>query len=99
MLTISVEQALQAAMAHHHAGQLAAAEGLFRQVLVKQPDHPIATHRLGWIALVTQHRDEALALLAKAVALSPGEAQYHCDLGIAQWHFGAAEASMSSLRQ
>jgi len=49
--TLTVDQALQQAVAHHQAGQLQDAERLYRAILQTQPDHPDANHNLGILAV------------------------------------------------
>jgi hypothetical protein len=38
----------------HDAGQLVAAEGVFRQILVTNPDHADSLHRLGVMAQASE---------------------------------------------
>ena len=41
---LSIPQALQRALAQHQAGNLSEAEGIYRQVLAVQSDHPGAVN-------------------------------------------------------
>jgi len=51
--TLSLEEALQEAVAHHRAGRLGEAEELYRAILEVQPEQPDANHNLGVVALQT----------------------------------------------
>jgi predicted O-linked N-acetylglucosamine transferase (SPINDLY family) len=87
--------ALAQAMAHHRAGRLAEAEGLYRSVCNAEPGNARAFHLLG----VVSHqlgRPDAAGLLAEAVRLAPDFAEAHNDRGVvlaAQGRFSEALAS------
>lgn len=49
--TLTVDQALQQAIAHHKQNQLQDAERLYRAILQIQPNHPDANHNLGVLAV------------------------------------------------
>jgi tetratricopeptide (TPR) repeat protein len=82
MAAITVEQALQLATVHQQSGQLTAAEAMCRRVLEAQPHHAGAWHQLGTIAISGGRYGEAAEWFAQAVAQSPEEGRYHCDLGV-----------------
>lgn len=82
MAAITVEQALQLAAAQLQAGQLGTAESLCRNVLAAQPHHAGAWHQLGTVTIASGRYQEAAECFAQAVAQSPGEGRYHCDLGV-----------------
>ena len=46
----TIQRAMQVAIEHHQAGRLAEAEGIYRQVLARFPDHTDALHLLGVLA-------------------------------------------------
>ena len=50
-MELSIEQALQQAVAAHQAGRLQDAEHLYRIILQYQPSHPDANHTLGVLAV------------------------------------------------
>ena len=68
---------LAAAFAHHQAGRLDRAAGLYRKILHKAPDDPAALHLLGVIALSEGRPERAIPLSGTAVAVSPGFAEAH----------------------
>jgi protein O-GlcNAc transferase len=76
----SLDQTFAQAVAHHQAGRLNEAEGLYRQVCTADPKHFAALHRLGIVAHQLG-RPDAPDILARAVALRPEAAETHNDLG------------------
>ncbi len=76
------EQALFAeAVAEHRQGRLAAAQGLYRQVLALAPGHADALHRLGATYLQQNDARQAAELIGQALALNPGLAEAHANMG------------------
>jgi len=74
-------QQLEAALAHHQAGRLTEAEGLYNQILAQQPDHVDAMNLLGVVAGQTGRPDLAEDLMRKAIRIRPDHAQAHNNLG------------------
>jgi tetratricopeptide (TPR) repeat protein len=72
---------LEHGVARHRAGDLAAAEHLYRQVLEHLPSQPDAINLLGVIALQTGRVESAISLGRKACALDANDASYHLNLG------------------
>ena len=79
----AVQQALELAIQHHFAGRLTDAEGIYRQVLAQQPNHPDALHLLGVIADQVGKHEMAVNLIERAIAVCPSIGEYHCNLGLA----------------
>jgi tetratricopeptide (TPR) repeat protein len=75
------KQALDWALSLHRAGRLNEAEGLYRQILAREPDHAESLHLLGVIAHQGGHNDAAVDLIGKAIALNDGVADFHCNIG------------------
>jgi protein O-GlcNAc transferase len=72
---------LTAALQHHQAGRLAAAEAGYRQLLAVYPAHADAYFNLG-VALRQQGRlDDAVAAYRKSIANNPNHAEAHYNLG------------------
>jgi tetratricopeptide (TPR) repeat protein/SAM-dependent methyltransferase len=74
--TDDLQPLLARASADLQGGRPQAAESIYRDVLRRQPDHPLATHFLGICLVQTGRHREGLALLARSVALLKGEAKY-----------------------
>ncbi len=77
---MTIAQALQLAIEHHHAGRLADAELLYRKILQAQPGQPIALHMLGLIAAAVGQLDQAIELVSQAIAACPTDALFHSNL-------------------
>ena len=76
MLTPTVEQALQQAIAHHQTGLLQDAERLYRAILDIQPKHPDANHNLGVMAVSLNKTEAALPLFKIALETNPNQGQF-----------------------
>jgi glycosyltransferase involved in cell wall biosynthesis len=70
--TITVEQALQLALTWDRSGQFAISEGIYRQILAAQPDHPEALHRLAAAYRQLGRLEEAQACEKRVSALGQG---------------------------
>jgi len=76
------DAAFAAALGQHRAGQLGAAERLYREVLARAPRHAPALHFLG--VLRHQQGDSAAAveLIGQAVAVDGSIPDFHYNLGV-----------------
>jgi len=66
----STEALLDAATERHRAGDLAAARGIYRQILDDSPAHAVALFRSGLLELQDGGAERALALIGRAAAIS-----------------------------
>jgi len=73
---LTIDQALQQAVANHHAGNLKAAEELYRAILATAPGHPDANHNLGVLAVQLNQAVVGLPYLKNALEANPKHAQY-----------------------
>ncbi|EDY22437.1 TPR repeat-containing protein [Chthoniobacter flavus Ellin428] len=99
MVAVPLDQAFRLAVAHHQAGRLAEAEGLYRQILGAQPNHAGALHLLGVIADQVGRHEVAVELIQKAIALAPNVADFHSNLGAAQRNLGRFDEAMAEFRR
>ena len=76
----TIADQLTAAVRRHEAGDLVAAERLYRAVLARAPAHPDALHLLGLVAYAAGDFTAAAASIRRALALRPGEAVFHYNL-------------------
>jgi protein O-GlcNAc transferase len=76
------EQWLLTATEQHRAGNLAAARGLYEQVLKAAPEHTLALFRSGLLELQDGRPDIALARIGQAIDAAPEDARYR--VGLAQ---------------
>jgi uncharacterized protein (TIGR02466 family) len=68
-------------MRRHGAGDLDAADALYRQVLAAQPQHPDANHLLGLAAHQRGRHELAAEHIERALAQRPGNADFLNNLG------------------
>jgi predicted O-linked N-acetylglucosamine transferase (SPINDLY family) len=99
MKQLTIDQALQIALGHHQAGRLAEAEGIYRQILARCPDHADALHLLGVLAGQLGHLDTAIALISRAIVLNPYAPEYHANLGEPYRKAGQTERAVASIRR
>jgi predicted TPR repeat methyltransferase len=105
----AIADILAAAVRLHTDGDPVAAEALYRQVLVREPEHPDALHLLGLIEQAAGDLLEAgpqkniqymraAASIRRALALRPGEAVFHYNLANVLYQAGQLEAAIASYR-
>ncbi|MAJ55160.1 MAG: hypothetical protein CBC67_03920, partial [Gammaproteobacteria bacterium TMED107] len=75
-MELTIEQALQRAVAAHKKGKLQEAEHLYRVILQSQPLHPDANHNLGLIEVSINKADVALSLFKTALEANPKIEQF-----------------------
>ena len=73
--------ALQVAIEAHQRGDLDRAQALYRSILEQEPNSADALHLLGVIASQQGNHAAALKLIDDAIALEPGNANFHCNRG------------------
>ncbi|HEV3137366.1 MAG TPA: tetratricopeptide repeat-containing glycosyltransferase family protein [Pirellulales bacterium] len=95
----TVTETLKLGLAQHQAGQLSAAEPIYRQILDEQPDYPNALHLLGVLLSQTGRSQEGAQLIERAVVLDPLQAVYHGNLGWAYWVCGRYLDASAELEQ
>ncbi len=76
------ESDLESALAHHRAGDFAAAAQLYVAHLAARPDDAEALHLLGVLRHQTGGSAEGRALVARAVSLAPAVGAYRANLGM-----------------
>lgn len=99
MNTVSLQEALRIAVAHHQAGQLPQAEAIYRQILQAQPEHADALHLLGVLAHQAGRNEQAVELIGKAIHIFPRSPEYHANLGEALRALGRLEEAVASYRR
>jgi Tfp pilus assembly protein PilF len=78
---MTIQQALEIGLQHHHAKRYHDAEIIYRQILSQYPNNPDALHLLGLIAHIHNRNDVALDLVGRATQLSPMVAPFWNTLG------------------
>lgn len=85
---------MSSAVALHRAGNLPAAEKLYREILGSDPRHAPALHLLGVLACQTGRADAGIDSIRRALGIRPDFAEAHYDLGVIFMSQGkAAEAA------
>ena len=97
----ALQQSMELALLHHRAGQLDAAQVLYRTILDLRPDHPDANHNLAVITLEGGDARGSLPYFRKAQAAQPGNWQYWLSCFDCLLHAGeyAAATSMLELKR
>ena len=95
---ISLESAIQEAVAHHNAGRLAEAEHLYRAILQTHPSQADANHNLGVIALQVGQPTAALPHLKAALATNPAHEHYNASYANALLATGQTTEAQSILQ-
>ncbi len=75
-MSLTIDEALQQGIAAQQAGDLPAAERLYRAILAANPRHPEANHHLGVLAASVRQYVAALPFLKAALEASPGKIQH-----------------------
>jgi predicted O-linked N-acetylglucosamine transferase (SPINDLY family) len=95
----ALQEKIDQALDHHRAGRLAAAEELYRQVLVIDPRHADGLHLLGIIADQAGRHDAAAELIRRAIAVSGQRPDFHLHLGRALKAQGDVDGAIASYRR
>jgi tetratricopeptide (TPR) repeat protein len=93
------ERQLAQARERHVAGDLAAAEAVYRELLARRPDHGEALFLLGTLHVQRGAPLEAVALLERAAARQPRHDAALYNLGIARQNTGAHDLAIRCFEQ
>jgi tetratricopeptide (TPR) repeat protein/SAM-dependent methyltransferase len=88
-----------AAVQHHQAGQLAQAEGLYRQILAIDKDHVDSLHFLGVLAHQVGRNDAAVEFIGKAIRLNRHVPECHYNIGLAYRALGRMDETIAHNRK
>lgn len=97
--TLTIDQALQQAVAHHRQGQRQDAERLYRAILKDQPNHPDANHNLGVLAVQAKQAAAGLPYLKAALEANPKQGRYWLSYIDALIQAGQTDAARQVLEQ
>lgn len=89
---------LDTAIAHHRAGRLADAAAIYQDILSADAHHPDALHLLGVLLTQAGQADAGAALIAQAVLLLPGNADFHANHARALAALGQDEHAVTAAR-
>ncbi|WP_420381312.1 tetratricopeptide repeat protein [Novosphingobium sp.] len=94
----SVDQLLEAGLAHHRAGDLAGAARCYQRALERAPGLARGWHLLGLTHAQAGEAADAMALITRALAIDPGDAEAHGDLGHLHQRQGRPAEAAASYR-
>ena len=98
MSQVTLQHAIELAIAHERGGRLAEAESIYRQILQQRPDEPVALHLLGSLAFHAGNLPLAEQLIRRSTQVAPDVAQRHSDLGavlLAMGRYNEAAAALA----
>ena len=98
MAKLTTQDALKLALDHHKAGNFAAAEQIYRKILVRDANNPDALHLLGFLLRQTGRVRTGIDLLERAVSANPAVAQFHNHLGMAMRDLGRPDEAADEFR-
>ena len=75
------------------------AESIFREILQREPDHPVALQLLGVVAFETNRLDLAVSLMERAVTNAPTYVDAHYNLANVRLHLGRAIEAAAGFRR
>ncbi|HEY8027622.1 MAG TPA: tetratricopeptide repeat protein [Burkholderiaceae bacterium] len=90
------DQSIAIATEHFKAGRLAEAEQIYRAILQAEPDHVLANHNLGLLALRVGRGQMAVELISKAIARNSSTSAIHVNLGEALRSLGRLDEAMAA---
>ena len=78
----TIRETLAAAIQHHQAGRLEAAEQAYQEILAIEPNHAEALHFLGVVQARMGRHETGVESIRRALAVKPDWAEAHYNLGI-----------------
>ena len=81
MSSVPTKVTFQEAVRLHGAGRLREAEGLYRQILQREPDNAEAMHHLGLVGHQVGQHAAALDMMRRSITLKPNVSFFHKNLG------------------
>jgi predicted O-linked N-acetylglucosamine transferase (SPINDLY family) len=97
-IVMNIVHALENALAAHHAGQLAEAAVIYRQVLAVEPAHADALYLLARLEHTRGHLADAESLVRRAVAAAPSEASFRLALADVLRDRGQSDSAIAAYR-
>lgn len=98
-MSTDIQQAFTQALAHYHAGRMREVEQICRQVLEYDPRVAAAWNLLGIVSFGEAQYETSLQYFGNACDLSPGEADFFSNQGLAHQALGRYESALPCYRQ
>ena len=99
MISIKSKEMIHEAYELHQAGNILAAEQLYKEILKDQPEHIDALFLLGTLNLQQGYYDTASIFFRKTLTLIPSHVMALCNLGTALQRSGNFDEALSSFRK
>jgi len=96
---MTIQQAFDSAVAHHRAGRLAEAEGIYKQILAQDPRQPDALRLLGVLLFQSARFDESASVLERAVGAGQASAEVYYYLGTSLWKCRRSSEAVGALQK
>ncbi len=96
---MTIQEAIGIATAHHQAGRVAEAEGIYRQILAVAPQHAEALHYLGLLECQRGQSEIGIGLIGQSIAMDPQNAAAHSNLGNILRDLGHLDEAVASFRR
>ena len=97
-MEIDLSETLRQGITRHQAGDLDAAESLYKQILDVAPGHADALHLAGLVAHQRGDNMRAVEMIARAIDTDAGVALYHANLGRVRKAMGDDSAAVDAFR-
>ena len=94
--TISAPVDLERAIRHHQAGELDAANAIYRRILELDPNHADALNLAGVVAHQSGDQETAIRLIEQAISINDANASYFNNLGEAYRAFGQNQKAVNA---
>ena len=78
---MNIDETITTARGYQQAGQIEAAEQIYRQILELQPAHADALHLLGVASYQKQQFEDAAKHIRRAIEVQPDRSEFHTNLG------------------
>lgn len=98
-VTLTFPEAIKLALRHHHAGELAQAETIYRQILQVEPSHPDALQLLGVVANQAGQPEIAIELIGRSIQLYPQNPYAYNNIGEAYRALNRLDEAIHAYRQ
>ena len=86
--SVNAAEVFNRAIAHHQAGNIGAAEQLYRQILQQQPQNVDALSMMGVICCQRGNLEQGIAIYRQALTIRPEHRQTRENLNLALWKQG-----------
>jgi tetratricopeptide (TPR) repeat protein len=93
------DEQLENALRLHTAGNLAAAEAIYRGILLQNPNDADALHLLGALTAQNGQGDAALDLIGRAIFIDPTCADFHNNKGLILASLGRTDEAVAAHRE